>query len=50
MSLFCPASIAPDNAVASHGCTTAVGIGSRFAHLASSCSYLPIYAVLGLML
>src|SRR6516165_11181048 len=42
MSRFSEASTAPANAVASHGCATAVGTGSRVRHLASSCSYFPV--------
>jgi hypothetical protein len=36
------ASIAPDSAVASHGCATAVGTGGRLSHRARICSYLPV--------
>src|ERR1044072_5248029 len=36
------ASTAPDNAVASQGCATAVGIGSELAHLSSNSSYFPV--------
>src|SRR6266404_2410979 len=37
-----PASIAPANAVSSHGYTTAVGTASRLLHFSSSRSYLPV--------
>src|SRR3954464_6964367 len=36
------ASTAPDKAVASQGCATAVGTGGRLAHRARSASYLPV--------
>ena len=36
-----PASIAPASADFSHGCATAVGIGSRLLHLSRSFSYFP---------
>ena len=36
------ASTAPERAEASHGCATAVGIGSSLVHLSSNCSYLPV--------
>src|SRR5262245_12233175 len=42
ISPFAPASMAPPSAVSSHGCATAVGMGSRLRHLASSCSYFPV--------
>src|SRR5262245_33546157 len=36
------ASSAPARAVVSQGCAIAVGIGSKFLHLSSSSSYLPV--------
>ena len=39
------ASIAPESAVSSHGCATAVGIGSSPWHRSSRCSYLPVPVV-----
>src|SRR5215204_1638543 len=42
ISPWSPASIAPTSAVASQGCATAVGTGSRPRHLASAASYFPV--------
>ena len=42
ISPFAPASSAPASAVASQGCATAVGIGSRLRQRSSSCSYFPV--------
>src|SRR4030095_1114514 len=36
------AATAPDNALASHGCATAVGIGAKPLHLSSNRSYFPV--------